>query len=45
MGYRCARCKEDVEIDEESSRVRCPYCGFRVLLKKRGDQPKEVKAR
>ncbi len=45
MGYRCVKCKKDVEIDEQTSNIRCPYCGYRILFKKRSSQPKNVKAR
>ncbi|RZN63071.1 MAG: DNA-directed RNA polymerase subunit P [Methanonatronarchaeia archaeon] len=45
MGYRCARCSEDVELDQERTGVRCPFCGYRILTKKRGANPKYVKAR
>jgi len=40
--YKCARCKQKVEIDVN---VRCPYCGHRILFKERGSAIKEMKAR
>lgn len=40
--YKCARCKQKVEIDVN---VRCPYCGHRILFKERGAAIKELKAR
>ena len=36
--YKCARCKQKVEIDVN---VRCPYCGHRILFKERGAAIKE----
>lgn len=45
MGFRCLKCKSDVELDTQLRGVRCPYCGHRVLVKKRPANPKEVKAR
>ncbi|PSQ39751.1 DNA-directed RNA polymerase subunit P [Halobacteriales archaeon SW_5_70_135] len=40
-GYKCSRCKRDVELDEYGG-VRCPYCGHRVLLKERGRDITEI---
>lgn len=41
--YRCVNCKRIItKIDE---RVRCPYCGFRILSKMRPEVLKRVKAR
>lgn len=45
MGYTCLKCKSDVELDTRFGGVRCPYCGYRVLIKKRPSQPKTVEAR
>jgi len=39
------RCKRIVEISTEYQGVRCPYCGYRALKKKRpGIVVKKVKA-
>ncbi|MBP2147205.1 DNA-directed RNA polymerase subunit P [Methanofollis sp. W23] len=46
-GYKCARCKQKVEIDIDSEgrkQIRCPYCGHRILFKERGAGIKELKA-
>ena len=42
VSYKCARCKQTVEID---ANVRCPYCGHRILFKARGTGTKVLKAR
>ncbi|MDR3102527.1 MAG: DNA-directed RNA polymerase subunit P [Methanocalculaceae archaeon] len=42
VSYKCARCKQTVEID---ANVRCPYCGHRILFKVRGAGTKVLKAR
>ncbi|HJJ56471.1 MAG TPA: DNA-directed RNA polymerase subunit P [Methanocorpusculum sp.] len=42
VSYKCARCKQAVEID---ANVRCPYCGYRILFKDRGAITKVLKAR
>ncbi|MCD5409903.1 MAG: DNA-directed RNA polymerase subunit P [Methanocellales archaeon] len=44
MVYKCAKCKRTVEIDHEHGGIRCPYCGYKVLLKERGTIIKRVKA-
>ena len=43
MGYYCAICKQDVEIDYELSGIRCSYCGHRILVKKRPTAVKKLK--
>ncbi|MCL5100941.1 MAG: DNA-directed RNA polymerase subunit P [Candidatus Marsarchaeota archaeon] len=41
MGYMCAHCKKEIKVPEKNS-TRCPYCGYRVLAKKRSSLAKEV---
>jgi DNA-directed RNA polymerase subunit P len=43
MAYKCVKCGKETEkiID----RVRCPFCGFRIFIKKRPQVIKKVKAR
>ena len=41
MAYICAHCGKKIkEIDQS---VRCPYCGYRVLVKARPNIPRDVK--
>ena len=43
--YKCMSCGKDVEVDISVSRkVICPFCGYRILKKKRPVQIKKVKA-
>ncbi|MEA3294852.1 MAG: DNA-directed RNA polymerase subunit P [Euryarchaeota archaeon] len=44
MSYICTRCKRVVEIDYESTGIRCPYCGHRILIKKRPTLIKKMEA-
>ncbi len=44
MSYYCSQCKKDVDIDYESSGVRCIHCGQRILIKKRPTTTKKIKA-
>ncbi|MFP4045673.1 MAG: DNA-directed RNA polymerase subunit P [Candidatus Aenigmatarchaeota archaeon] len=45
MSYKCLKCEEEIEEDDLRRRIRCPYCGYRILKKKRMEAVKEVKAR
>ena len=41
MAYVCMHCGREVKTIEKST-VRCPYCGYRVMVKKRSSIAKEV---
>ncbi len=43
--YVCMRCGKNVELDEDFKKIRCPFCGYKVLMKKRSGAVKTVKAR
>ncbi|HLE06648.1 MAG TPA: DNA-directed RNA polymerase subunit P [Candidatus Nanoarchaeia archaeon] len=36
MEYICFKCEKKVEL-EKGGRIRCPYCGGKVLYKKKPD--------
>ena len=40
--YVCIKCKKEFEIED---RIRCPFCGFRVVSKTRPIFRKRVLAR
>lgn len=40
MAYICLHCKREVKSLEKF--IRCPYCGYRVLVKARSSLAKEV---
>lgn len=40
--YVCMKCRKEFEMED---RVRCPYCGFRIIVKARPVFKKRVKAR
>ncbi len=44
MAYICFSCKAEVGEEYTRIRVRCPYCGNKLLLKTRSDSV-TVKAR
>lgn len=43
--YVCLRCGKDIKLDENFRKIRCPFCGYKVLTKKRGEIVRTVKAR
>lgn len=43
-GYVCVSCEEEVKINPVEDKIICPSCSHRVLLKKRPEQGKKVKA-
>lgn len=42
MAYICLHCGKEVKSMERNT-VRCPYCNFKVLAKKRSSLAKEHK--
>ncbi|MBR9681622.1 MAG: DNA-directed RNA polymerase subunit P [Candidatus Altiarchaeota archaeon] len=43
--YRCFKCGKRVDVDLRYERVRCPFCGYKILVKMRAPAVKTVKAR
>lgn len=44
--YRCLNCGKDVDIDlSVTKKIICPYCGYRIIEKKRPLVKKTVLAR
>lgn len=37
--YRCLNCSKSIELEQVKERVRCPFCGYRIIFKER---PKTV---
>jgi len=33
MKYKCLNCGKEVNIDSLNRKIRCPYCGGRILYK------------
>ncbi|MBD3313352.1 DNA-directed RNA polymerase subunit P [Candidatus Woesearchaeota archaeon] len=42
--YKCFHCDKNVSPDYLRKKVRCPYCGSRIIYKPRGAKT-DVKAR
>ncbi len=45
MEYVCYNCGKKVSYNEIMRRVRCTYCGGKILFKRRPEIVKKVKAR
>jgi DNA-directed RNA polymerase subunit P len=45
MEYICYACGREVTQEDIAKRIRCPYCGGKILFKKRSGLSKKVKAR
>lgn len=43
VGYKCFGCSKDVKAEYARKKVRCPYCGSKILFKSRS-MPTTVKA-
>lgn len=33
--YKCLKCGKDIELKQVKEKIRCPFCGYRVIMKKR----------
>lgn len=46
FGYKCLNCGKDVDVElQRAKKIICPYCGYRILEKKRPTAAKRVMAR
>lgn len=44
--YKCLNCGKDVEVNlERAKKIICPYCGYRILEKKRPPVVRRVQSR
>lgn len=39
--YKCLACEKTISPENLKHGVRCPYCGYRVLIKKRAENVKK----
>jgi DNA-directed RNA polymerase subunit P len=44
MEYICFQCRREIKL-AELKKIRCPYCGGKILIKKRPEIIKKIKAR
>ncbi len=43
--YMCFFCGKEIDEEDIQHKIRCPYCGGRIIFKKRPEITKKVKAR
>ena len=44
MDYVCLQCNKKIERETLSKRIRCPFCGSKILLKRSEGIVRKVKA-
>lgn len=37
--YKCLKCGKEIEMEQIKEKIRCPFCGFRIIAK---DRPKKT---
>ncbi|MFQ6009838.1 MAG: DNA-directed RNA polymerase subunit P [Candidatus Aenigmatarchaeota archaeon] len=42
--YKCLQCGKTVDFETLKEKIRCPYCGYRILLKSRPKTTRKVSA-
>jgi DNA-directed RNA polymerase subunit P len=42
--YKCLNCGKEVEPERVKDKIRCPYCGYRILVKQATKVAKKVQA-
>lgn len=43
--YKCLYCKRVIDKEDVARRVRCVYCGSKILYKEKSNVAKKLKAR
>ncbi|MBI4015916.1 MAG: DNA-directed RNA polymerase subunit P [Candidatus Aenigmarchaeota archaeon] len=43
--YKCVSCMKSIEFDNLKEKIRCPYCGYRIIVKERPKTVRKVLAR
>jgi len=43
--YKCLECGKDIDEKYITKKIRCPYCGSRMIIKSQGDRISKVIAR
>jgi DNA-directed RNA polymerase subunit RPC12/RpoP len=37
--YKCLKCGKEIELKQVKEKIRCPYCGYRTIVK---HSPKKI---
>jgi len=43
--YKCLKCEKEIDLDQVKEKIRCPFCGYRIIMKKRPKTVTKVLAR
>jgi DNA-directed RNA polymerase subunit RPC12/RpoP len=44
MSYCCLTCKKEIDNESVKKRIRCPYCGSKILMKNPVSIDRKLKA-
>ena len=42
--YRCLNCGKDIDIKQVNEKIRCPYCGYKIIIKENPNTVTTVKS-
>jgi len=42
--YKCLKCGKEIELKQVKEKIRCPYCGYRTIVKQPPKKIIKVKA-
>jgi DNA-directed RNA polymerase subunit P len=42
--YKCLNCGKKVELKQIKEKIRCPYCGYKIILKETPNTVIKVKS-
>jgi DNA-directed RNA polymerase subunit P len=42
--YKCLQCGKEIDMENLKERIRCPFCGYRILMKSRPKTVRKVAA-
>ncbi|MBR9678431.1 MAG: DNA-directed RNA polymerase subunit P [Nanoarchaeota archaeon] len=45
MEYTCFNCRKIIEFEKKLRKIRCPWCGGKILMKIKPKIVKKIKAR
>ncbi|MDD5417169.1 MAG: DNA-directed RNA polymerase subunit P [Candidatus Aenigmarchaeota archaeon] len=43
--YKCLNCSKEITLEQISEKIRCPFCGYRIVMKTRPKKISKVLAR
>jgi len=43
--YKCLKCEKEIDLDQVKEKIRCPFCGYRIVMKVRPKTTSKVLAR